>query len=104
MGNDGEKEKVDRSDSNDTAATQRNVFPSPPHTLASEKLVQLLNTDPLKGLDESEVAKLQEQYGPNRIKPPRKPSFLKITGRQIVNGASRVRLFYRYREVTLAQL
>lgn len=84
----GEKEKdFGRNDSNATAATQRDIFPSPPHTLASDKLLQLLKTDPLKGLAEDEVAKLQEQYGPNRIKPPRKPSLVKIMGRQVVNGA-----------------
>lgn len=57
-----------------------------PHTTEAEKVLDALSVSPEDGLSEQEVARRLEVYGPNRIKPPPKPSLFKIFVRQIANA------------------
>lgn len=49
-------------------------LPGPAHTTSADELVKSLQSDVLKGLDETKVKELQTKYGPNQIKPPAAPS------------------------------
>lgn len=80
--------KPQRSASGSTAVSQS--LPFAPHTVSSVKLVEWLHTDPALGLAEDEVRRRLDVHGPNRLKPPAKPSVLKIVVRQIGNAMSLV--------------
>lgn len=81
------EKKIGRADtkaSDSTAVSQ--ALPFAPHITPSQKVLEALSSDADKGLSDSEAAKRLEQYGPNRLKPPRRPSVWKIIGRQIANA------------------
>ena len=56
------------------------------HTRTSDDVLQEHNVDPLLGLSFDKAKQLAEEFGPNRLKPPPRPSILKIFGRQIGNA------------------
>jgi magnesium-transporting ATPase (P-type) len=69
-----------------------------PHTVPATKVLEALGvTDPVRGLSDEEAARRLEQYGPNRLKPPPKPSLLKICGRQVANAMTLVLSEYKRR-------
>lgn len=76
--------RADTKGSNATAVSQS--LPFAPHTALSQKVLEALSSNADKGLTDSEAAKRLEQYGPNRLKPPRRPSVWKIIGRQFANA------------------
>lgn len=62
----------------------------PPHTAEPSKVLSALESNQDNGLSDDEAAKRLGEYGPNRIKPPKKPSLLGICMRQIGNAMTLV--------------
>ncbi|KAG8806458.1 hypothetical protein FRC17_004979, partial [Serendipita sp. 399] len=60
--------------------------PLPPHVRTSESILKELKVDALAGLSNERAAQLLAQNGPNQLKPPKKPSKLKLLVRQITNA------------------
>ncbi|KAK8844789.1 potassium/sodium efflux P-type ATPase, fungal-type [Kwoniella newhampshirensis] len=81
--NDSEK-TIARADTGSTAASRS--LPFKPHTAPSGKVLEALSGNATKGLSEPEATKRLGSYGPNRLKPPKKPSVLKIVARQVGNA------------------
>ncbi|WVQ82803.1 potassium/sodium efflux P-type ATPase, fungal-type [Cryptococcus sp. DSM 104549] len=77
-------EKLPRQDTGNTAVTESLPFKA--HTALSSKVLDALSSHATKGLTEQEVATRLDKYGPNRLKPPKKPSVLKIIARQVGNA------------------
>lgn len=77
-----------RADTSGTATSQ--ALPFKPHTTLSAKVVEALHSDPKIGLTDSDAKKRFDVYGPNRLKPPKRPSPLKIIARQFGNAMSLV--------------
>lgn len=77
-----------RADTSGTATSQALPFKS--HTTLSAKVVEALHSDPKIGLTDSDATKRFDVYGPNRLKPPKRPSPLKIIARQFGNAMSLV--------------
>lgn len=75
-----------KTDTRATAVSQ--ALPFAPHTAPSSKVLEALSADPEKGLTEDDAAKRLQTYGENRLKPPKRPSALKILGRQFGNAMS----------------
>ncbi|WWD22658.1 potassium/sodium efflux P-type ATPase, fungal-type [Kwoniella shandongensis] len=73
-----------RADTGSTAVSQSLPFKA--HTVASAKVLEALGGNVTKGLTEPEASKRKESYGPNRLKPPKRPSVLKIIARQVGNA------------------
>jgi magnesium-transporting ATPase (P-type) len=65
---------------------------APPHTRPSEDLLKEFNVDPASGLSTERAALLLAENGPNQLKPPAKPSKLKILLGQITNAMTIVLL------------
>lgn len=65
-------------------------MPFKPHTVPASKVTAALEVDPKIGLSEDEAARRLAIYGPNRLKPPAKPSMLKIFARQVGNAMTLV--------------
>ncbi|TIA86769.1 hypothetical protein E3P99_03578 [Wallemia hederae] len=63
---------------------------TPPHVKDSSEILHEHNVDPMLGHSFDKVEQLQKECGPNRLKPPPKPSLLKIFGRQIGNAMTLV--------------
>lgn len=61
-----------------------------PHTLEGQDVLTAYEVDPKLGLDQDKVPGLQQKYGPNRLKPPPKPSLIKILLRNIANAMTMV--------------
>lgn len=61
-----------------------------PHTAEASKVLSALASNQQTGLTDDEAAKRLTEYGPNRIKPPKKPSVLGICLRQIGNAMTLV--------------
>jgi magnesium-transporting ATPase (P-type) len=59
---------------------------SQPHTLEAERILKVFSSDPKYGLSQEAAAAGLEKYGPNRLKPPKRPSLLKIFLRQVANA------------------
>ncbi|ODN86846.1 potassium/sodium efflux P-type ATPase, fungal-type [Cryptococcus wingfieldii CBS 7118] len=78
------EKQLDRADTGKTAVTESLPFKA--HTALSEKVLEALGSNPTTGLKESEVPPKLDQYGLNRLKPPKKPSVFKIILRQIGNA------------------
>lgn len=76
--------RADTKGSGNTAVSQS--LPFAPHTAQSSKVLEALSSNADKGLSDSDVARRLEQYGPNRLKPPKRPSVWKIIGRQFANA------------------
>jgi Na+-exporting ATPase len=90
--NAGHNEKtITRENTGATGATATSQsLPFAPHTALSSKVLEALHADPRIGLSESEVAGRLEAHGPNRLKPPKRPSPLAIVMRQIGNAMTLV--------------
>lgn len=91
------KEGLPRHHTSTTAATTETAndpssqaLPFSPYTVHASKVLDALNVDDKKGLSEDEAARRLEQYGLNRLKPPKKPSLLKITAQQTANAMTLV--------------
>lgn len=91
------KEGLPRHQTATTAATTETAvdpssqaLPFPPYTAHPSKVLDALNVDEKKGLSEDEAARRLQQYGLNRLKPPKKPSLLKITAQQTANAMTLV--------------
>lgn len=68
------------------------------HTATASKVLAALGVaDHRNGLADADAASRLEQYGPNRLKPPQKPSIFKICMRQIANAMTLVLSEYRRR-------
>jgi magnesium-transporting ATPase (P-type) len=64
-----------------------NVFgDKPAHVRTADDCLDLLSTSVKSGLSADRVSSLQSQYGPNRLKDPPRPSFIKILGYNIANA------------------
>lgn len=61
-----------------------------PHTLSAEKVLGHYNVNPTWGHSEDEAKTLLAQNGPNELRPPKKPSRMKIFMRQILNAMTLV--------------
>lgn len=57
-----------------------------PHTRPSEEILKIYRVDPSKGHSTERAAQLLVENGPNQLKPPTKPSKLKILLGQITNA------------------
>ena len=79
---------MSREETGNTATSQ--ALPFAPHTAQSSKVIEALHADPKIGLSESEVRGRLEAHGPNRLKPPKRPSPLAIVMRQIGNAMTLV--------------
>ncbi|EJD55236.1 potassium/sodium eff [Auricularia subglabra TFB-10046 SS5] len=66
--------------------TQNGGAPPPPHTVPSETILAQLDVDPHWGLADDQAKERLAQNGPNRLKPPKKPSRLKILLAQVLNA------------------
>lgn len=91
------KEGLPRYHTSTTAATTETAveagsqaLPFPAYTAHPSKVLDALNVDEKKGLSEDEAKRRLEQYGLNRLKPPKKPSLLKITAQQTANAMTLV--------------
>lgn len=91
------KEGLPRHMTSTTAATTETAvegspqaLPFSPYTAHPSKVLDALNVDEKKGLSEDEARRRLEQYGLNRLKPPKKPSLLKITAQQTANAMTLV--------------
>lgn len=80
------EQNFQKTDTRATAVSQ--ALPFAPHTAPSSKVLEALSVDPEKGLSDQDAAKRLETYGENRLKPPQRPSVLKIIGRQFGNAMS----------------
>ncbi|WVQ72212.1 potassium/sodium efflux P-type ATPase, fungal-type [Cryptococcus sp. DSM 104548] len=78
------EKQLDRSDTDKTAVTESIPFKA--HTAHSGKVLEALGSNSTTGLKESEVPPKLDQYGLNRLKPPKKPSVFKIILRQVGNA------------------
>ncbi|KAL1407292.1 hypothetical protein Q8F55_006713 [Vanrija albida] len=85
-----QKEELPKSGSSDMTAVVAvgagKVLTFSPHTALPGKVLEALDVDAQVGLSEEEAARRLETYGPNRIKPPPKPSLIKICARQVANA------------------
>jgi magnesium-transporting ATPase (P-type) len=59
---------------------------TPPHVKSADDVLKEFNVDPTMGLSVERAADLLAKNGPNRLKPPPKPSRLKIFLGQIMNA------------------
>lgn len=66
--------------------------PLPPHVRPTDDILKELQVDPLMGLTVQRAAKVLAENGPNRLKPPKPPSKLKIFLAQITNAMTIVLL------------
>jgi magnesium-transporting ATPase (P-type) len=80
--------RANTSDTRNTAVSQ--ALPFAPHTAQSSKVLEALSSDAITGLSNEDAAKRLEVHGLNRLKPPKRPSVLKIIVRQIGNAMSLV--------------
>jgi Na+-exporting ATPase len=89
---DQEKDKsFNRANTTDTRATAvSQALPFAPHNTASSKVLEALSSDADHGLSEEDARKRLELYGPNRLKPPKRPSVMKIIVRQVGNAMTLV--------------
>jgi hypothetical protein len=89
---DQEKDKsFNRANTTDTRATAvSQALPFAPHNAASSKVLEALSSDADHGLSEEDARKRLELYGPNRLKPPKRPSVMKIIVRQVGNAMTLV--------------
>ncbi|ORY35588.1 putative calcium-transporting ATPase 3 [Naematelia encephala] len=78
------EKSVPWTDSISTAVSQSLPFKA--HTVPSEKVLDALGGNATKGLSEHDATRRLESYGPNRLRPPKKPSAFKIMVRQIGNA------------------
>lgn len=83
--NTNEKQLINRADTGKTAVSD-SPLPFKPHTALSGKILEALGSDAASGLSDEEVSRRLQQYGPNRLKPPKRPSVLKIIARQVGNA------------------
>ncbi|WVO20606.1 potassium/sodium efflux P-type ATPase, fungal-type [Cryptococcus decagattii] len=83
--NTNEKQLINRADTGKTAVSD-SPLPFKPHTALSGKVLEALSSNATSGLSDEEVSRRLEKYGPNRLKPPKKPSVLKIIVRQVGNA------------------
>lgn len=60
------------------------------HTATSQKVLEALSADPDGGLTDAVAKKRIEEFGPNRLKPPRRPSPFSIFLRQVGNAMTLV--------------
>lgn len=65
----------------------------PAHTLTAEAIIAELEGDAQRGLTHERVKSLLERWGPNRLKPPVRPSLWKIFLRQIANAMTIVLMY-----------
>ena len=79
---------ITRAETGNTAHSQ--ALPFTPHTAQSSKVVEALHADIKLGLSESEVRQMLEVHGPNRLKPPKRPSVWAIILRQVGNAMTLV--------------
>jgi len=63
-----------------------NTDDAPPHTLPATDFISRFGVDPKWGLTEGQAQEILLRNGPNRLKPPRKPSRLKIFLAQVLNA------------------
>ncbi|EOR00553.1 hypothetical protein E3P92_04153 [Wallemia ichthyophaga] len=63
---------------------------TPAHVRDSSDILHEHSVDPLLGLSFDRVDQLQKEFGPNRLRPPPKPSLLKIFGTQLGNAMTLV--------------
>jgi hypothetical protein len=66
-----------------------------PHTLPSSALLKAYGVNAQHGLQEAEASARLETCGPNRLRPPTRPSVAKIVVRQLGNAMSIVLSKYR---------
>lgn len=83
----GEK-NITRAETGNTAHSQSLPFSA--HTSNSAKVVEALHADPKIGLSDADAKRRMEVHGPNRLKPPKRPSVAKIIVRQFGNAMSLV--------------
>jgi magnesium-transporting ATPase (P-type) len=79
---------IQKTETGNTATSQ--ALPFAPHTALSSKVVEALHADPRIGLSESDAKRRIEVHGPNRLKPPKRPSVWGIMVRQIGNAMTLV--------------
>lgn len=64
----------------------------PPHTRPAHDLLKEHQVDPSNGLAEERATALLNQNGPNQLRPPKKPSWIKLLLQQIFNPMTLVLL------------
>ena len=79
---------IQKTETGNTATSQ--ALPFAPHTALSSKVVEALHADPKIGLSESDAKRRIDVHGPNRLKPPKRPSVWGIMLRQIGNAMTLV--------------
>jgi Na+-exporting ATPase len=82
------EKQLTHTDTGSTANSQS--LPFKPHTASSNKVVDALSSDPKNGLADGDAKQRLEVYGLNRLKPPKRPSVMKIIARQFGNAMSLV--------------
>lgn len=87
--NTNEKQLINRADTGKTAVSD-SPLPFKPHTALSGKILEALGSNVTSGLSDDEASRRLQQYGPNRLKPPERPSILKIIARQVGNAMTLV--------------
>ena len=83
-----------RHETTETKVSQQ--LPFAPHTTPSSKVLEALNSDAKLGLSEQDASRRLELHGLNRLKPPKRPSPLKIIARQFGNAMSLVLSEWRW--------
>lgn len=61
-----------------------------PHMMTDKRILEELGSNREQGLNQQQVTAATEKYGPNIIQPPKKPSFIKVVLRQVVNAMTLV--------------
>ncbi len=56
------------------------------HSLGPEAVLDLLKTDPAKGLDGAEASKRRERYGPNALESGKRPAWYALFARQFTDA------------------
>jgi magnesium-transporting ATPase (P-type) len=84
------KGKIEKAGPTPEGAQANRALDFNTHTATSTKVLEALSVDAEAGLTESDASKRIDEYGPNRLKPPRRPSPFSIFLRQIGNAMTLV--------------
>jgi magnesium-transporting ATPase (P-type) len=84
------KGKTEKSGPTPEGAQANRALDFNSHTATSKKVLEALSVDADGGLTDAEAKKRTEEYGPNRLKPPRRPSAFSIFLRQVGNAMTLV--------------
>lgn len=75
----------DKMPSTDDPGSAEDFVDRDPHALEAAAVERLLATDRLLGLRSADAAERLARFGPNRLRPPRRPAYVRIALRQLAD-------------------